>query len=33
MTMTMTTPRHAVTVQHLAFKDLGSFAPVLRELG
>lgn len=33
MNTPMPTPRHAVTVQHLAFKDLGSFAPVLRELG
>lgn len=33
--MTMPTPRHAVTVtvQHLAFEDLCSFAPVLREPG
>ena len=29
----MPTPRHAIVVQHLAFEDLGSFAPVLRALG
>lgn len=29
----MTAPRHAIVIQHLAFEDLGSFAPVLREQG
>lgn len=29
----MTASRHAIVVQHLAFEDLGSFAPVLREQG